>query len=117
MVEKESAPGQPNPLLGGIGRWVSGQITSCMGMDSRATVLGHLQRGGIPAPMDRLLATRFGTAAVDLINEEKFGQMVCLQKDDIVPVPIKKAIHKYRVVAKDHNLIRTARGLGISLGD
>ena len=117
MVEKESAPGQPNPLLGGIGRWVSGQIKSCMGMDSRATVLGHLQRGGIPAPMDRLLATRFGTAAVDLINEEKFGQMVCLQKDDIVPVPIKKAIHKYRVVAEDHNLIRTARGLGISLGD
>ncbi|MEE8423084.1 MAG: ATP-dependent 6-phosphofructokinase [Thermodesulfobacteriota bacterium] len=117
MIEAEKKPGQPNPVLGGIGRWVSGQIKERLGVDTRTTVLGHLQRGGIPIPMDRLLATRFGTAAVDLINEGKFGQMVCLQKDDIVSVPIKKAIHKYRIVAHDHNLIRTARGLGISLGD
>ncbi|MCP3678644.1 MAG: ATP-dependent 6-phosphofructokinase [Deltaproteobacteria bacterium] len=117
LIEEERKPGQPNPLLGGIGRWVSGQIKERLGVDTRVTVLGHLQRGGVPAPMDRLLATRFGTAAVDLIKEEKFGNIVCLQKEDIVAVPIKKAIHQYRVVAEDHNLIRTARELGISLGD
>jgi len=116
-IEEESRPGQPNPILGGIGRWVSGQIRARMGVDTRVTVLGHLQRGGTPAPIDRLLATRFGVAAVDLIKEEKYGHMVCLQHDDIVSVPIKEAIHKYRVVSKDHNLIRTARALGISLGD
>ena len=117
LIEEEQKPGQPNPILGGIGRWVSGQIKERMGVDTRVTVLGHLQRGGVPAPMDRLLATRFGTAAVDLIKEEKFGHIVCLQKEEIVAVPIKKVIHQYRVVAEDHNLIHTARALGISLGD
>ncbi len=117
FIEEESRPDQPNPLLGGIGRWVSGQIKEKMNVDTRVTVLGHLQRGGVPAPMDRLLATRFGTAAVDLVNEEKFGHIVCLQKDDIVAVPIKQAVHKYRVIEHDHNLFRTARALGISVGD
>jgi 6-phosphofructokinase 1 len=116
-IEEQSKPGQPNPMLGGIGRWVSGQIKTQMDVDTRVTVLGHLQRGGVPAPMDRLLATRFGTAAIDLIKQEKYGHMVCLQKDDIVSVPIKKAIHKYRVIEKNHNLFKTARALGISLGD
>ncbi len=117
VVEEGEKPGQPNPLLGGIGRWVSGEIKKRMDVDTRVTVLGHLQRGGTPAPMDRLLATRFGVAAVELIKKEKYGHMVCLQHDNIVSVPLKKAINRYRVVPLNHNLIKTARSLGICLGN
>lgn len=117
FVEGERKPGQPNPILGGVGRYVAGQIQKISGRDTRTTVLGHLQRGGIPEPIDRLLATRFGVGAVDLIHQEKFGHMVALQSDNIVAVPIKEAIHKYRVVDKTHNMLHTARALGISVGD
>lgn len=117
FVEGERKPGQPNPILGGVGKYVAEQIKEKSGRDTRVTVLGHLQRGGIPQPMDRLLATRFGVGAIDLIAQEKYGHMVAIQSDNIVAVPIAEAIQKYRVVDPNHNLVHTARALGISVGD
>ena len=83
----------------------------------RSTLLGHVQRGGTPTAYDRVLATRYGVAAVDLIAEGKFGYMVALKSDDIVAIPIKDAISSYRTVGLDHNMLKTARGLGICFGD
>ncbi len=117
VTAQSSRPGHPDPILGGIGRFVAEAIESESKLDTRVCVLGHLQRGGIPAPMDRLLATRFGVAAIDLVAEGRFGEMVALRAGDIVGIPIRDAISHYRAVDLDDNLIRTARGLGICLGD
>jgi 6-phosphofructokinase 1 len=117
LTMKEREPGQPNPILGGVGRWVADELERQGRCETRTCVLGHLQRGGIPSPIDRLLATRYGVAAIDLIAEGKFGHMVALRSDDIVSIPIADAITRYRNVNLDHNLLHTARGLGICFGD
>jgi 6-phosphofructokinase 1 len=110
--------GYANPRLGGIGRYVDGQIRRRLpGVDSRVTVLGHLQRGGRPSAFDRMLATQFGVAAVELVRERKFGCMVASRYPEIVALPIKDAIAKYNVVGPDSGPVKTARGLGICLGD
>jgi ATP-dependent phosphofructokinase / diphosphate-dependent phosphofructokinase len=114
---KERQPGQPNPIRGGVGHWLAEELEGCGFAGTRVCVLGHLQRGGVPSAMDRLLATRFGVAAVDLIAEGKFGHMVALRSDDIVSIPLTDAIARYRGVNVDHNLLKTARGLGICFGD
>jgi 6-phosphofructokinase 1 len=80
-------------------------------------VLGHVQRGGIPSPFDRTLSTRFGAAAVRAVADGKFGYMVALRSTHIVTVPLKEAIHELRLVPLDSDLLVTARGLGISMGD
>jgi 6-phosphofructokinase 1 len=79
-------------------------------------VLGHLQRGGGPTTFDRLLATRYGVAAVQMIARGEYGQMASLKPPDIVTVPIKDAIGKIRTVPADGNVVQTARALGISMG-
>ncbi|MBX7149592.1 ATP-dependent 6-phosphofructokinase [bacterium] len=118
FVKEKAGVGRNNRVLGGVGDYVTRELAKKLGgMETRCTVLGHLQRGGVPAPMDRLLATRFGAAAVDLVAQEKFGYMVAYQQDNIVPVKIADAIQRYRTIAPDHNLVKTARALGISLGD
>ncbi|HZR82101.1 MAG TPA: ATP-dependent 6-phosphofructokinase [Candidatus Binatia bacterium] len=117
LTVKQREPGHPNPILGGVGRWLGDELEVRGFKHTRCCVLGHIQRGGIPVPMDRLLATRYGVAVVDLIAEGKFGHMVALRGDDIVSVPIRDAISHYRNVNLDHNLVRTARGLGVCLGD
>ena len=117
LTVKERQPGQPNPILGGVGAWLGQELEARGFHQTRVCVLGHLQRGGIPSPMDRLLATRYGVAAVDLIAEGKFGHMVAIKSDDIVAVPIKDAISRYRTVELDHNLVKTARGLGVCFGN
>lgn len=114
---KERQPGQPNPIHGGVGHWLAEELEGCGFVGTRVCVLGHLQRGGVPSAMDRLLATRFGVAAVDLIAEGKYGQMVALRSDDIVSIPLTDAIARYRGVDTNHNLLKTARGLGICFGD
>jgi 6-phosphofructokinase 1 len=117
LTVKEREPGQPNPILGGVGRWLGDELEARGFHQTRVCVLGHLQRGGIPSPMDRLLATRYGVAAVDLVAQGKFGHMVALRSDDIVAIPISDAISRYRNVNLDHNLVHTARGLGVCFGD
>ena len=103
--------------LGGIGARVAAEIEKRTGKETRICVLGHLQRGGGPTCFDRLLCTRFGAMAVQLVAEEKFGYMVALHPPDIVPVKITEAIGKLRRVPTDGDMVRTARALGIGLGD
>jgi ATP-dependent phosphofructokinase / diphosphate-dependent phosphofructokinase len=78
--------------LGGIGDWLGGQIEKRTGIETRVTVLGHVQRGGTPTAYDRVLATRFGLKAVELIREKRFGFMASLRGTDIVAVPIEEAL-------------------------
>jgi len=103
--------------LGGIADKVAHSIEQMTGKETRSLVLGHLQRGGSPTTFDRLLALRFGAAAVRLVAERKFGMMVALQPPRIVPVPIAEAITTPRRVPLDSDTIATARDLGTSFGD
>lgn len=103
--------------LGGIGQYIASQIADYTGAETRVTVLGHVQRGGIPSPSDRLLASAFGVAAVDLIAQGKFDQMVIWQNRQVSSVPIAEAIQNYRNVDPQGTMVKTARGLGICLGD
>ena len=87
--------------LGGIGQRLSELIESKTGYETRVTVLGHLQRGGSPTAFDRMLGTRFGVKAVELVMEGKFGQMVSLRGNEIVSVSIEKAVGKLKTVDRD----------------
>jgi 6-phosphofructokinase 1 len=78
--------------LGGIGDWLGAQIESRTGIETRVTVLGHIQRGGTPSAYDRVLATRFGLKAVELIRQKQFGHMASLRGTEIVAVPIEDAL-------------------------
>lgn len=115
QVKNVNALGQSR--LGGIGQHLADRISACSGAETRVTVLGHVQRGGTPSPLDRLMATAFGVAAVDLIAEEKYDQMVTWQNRQVVSVPIESAIAHYRAVDPDGTLVKTARAVGIYLGD
>lgn len=87
--------------LGGIGHFLAREIKKRMGVDTRVTVLGHVQRGGSPTAYDRILATRFGVAAVELINENNYGKMVALQGNKIVPVELEEAVSNLKTVDMD----------------
>ncbi len=86
-------------------------------LESRVTILGHVQRGGIPSPADRLLATRLGTACAKYIHEGVFGVMVAIKGEDITTVPLKDVVGKRKNVPLDHPWITTARQVGVCLGD
>lgn len=103
--------------LGGIGQYLAEQITALSGAETRVTVLGHTQRGGTSSPLDRILASAFGVAAVNLIAEEKYDHMVSWQERSVKAVPIAEAIKDYRTVEPDGTLVQTARSLNICLGD
>jgi len=87
--------------LGGIGTFLRDELEKRLGMETRVTVLGHVQRGGSPTAHDRVLATRFGVAAVDLIREKDFGKMVALRGNDIVAVPLEEAVANLKTVDMD----------------
>jgi ATP-dependent phosphofructokinase / diphosphate-dependent phosphofructokinase len=93
------------------------QLEELTHLESRVTILGYVQRGGTPSPMDRLLATRLGGACADLINEGVFGVMVAARGDRTEPVPLEKVAGKRRIVPPDHSWIETARHVGTCLGD
>jgi 6-phosphofructokinase 1 len=103
--------------LGGIGQYLAERISTASGAETRVTVLGHTQRGGSPSPLDRILASAFGVAAVESIAREEYGRMVAWQNRQVVTVSIEEAIKNYRAVDPQDTLVRTARGLGICLGD
>ncbi|AMA08005.1 ATP-dependent 6-phosphofructokinase [Picosynechococcus sp. PCC 73109] len=103
--------------LGGIGQYMGDEVAKKTGAETRVTVLGHIQRGGIASPLDRLLASAFGVAAVDLIAQGKFDHMVTWQNGQVSSAPISEAIEINRVVDPEGTLVKTARGLGICLGD
>lgn len=103
--------------LGGIGQYVADSISKCTGAETRVTVLGHIQRGGRPSAMDRILASAFGIAAVDLIYHGKDDLMVTWRDSQVINIPIAEAIKDYRTVNHQDTLVTTARGLGICLGN
>ncbi len=103
--------------LGGVGQYLADNISARTAAETRVTVLGHVQRGGIPSPLDRLTATVFGVAATDLIAEGRFDRMVSWQNRQVVDVPIESAIAHYQAVDPNGTLVKTARAMGICLGE
>ena len=112
----ESLPGQAK-RVGGVADGIAREIQQITGKETRALVLGHLQRGGMPTGYDRLLATRFGGAAVRVVERGQWGYMVALQSPNIVAIPIDEAIRELKCVDPAQDLVQTARGTGISFGD
>jgi phosphofructokinase-like protein len=103
--------------LGGIGDIVREKISEMTGKEVRTCVLGHLQRGGTPTSLDRILGTRFGVKAVKLIQEGRFGRMVSYQSYHVDSVPIEDAVTKLKLVDPKGEVVDAARGVGISFGD
>ncbi len=100
-----------------VGNMVGDAIALMARKDVRVSILGHIQRGGSPSPYDRVLATRFGVAAVDLIAAGQFGKMVCLQQESIRSVNIIEAAGKMKTVDPNGEIVRAARAIGIGFGD
>jgi 6-phosphofructokinase 1 len=111
------AEGIPTPKGEPAANYVASQIEELTGLETRETILGYIQRGGSPSAMDRVLATRFGAFAVELIAEEKFGRMVALINNNIKSVPLKEVGGKLRTVPLDHPLIQKARKMDVCFGD
>jgi phosphofructokinase-like protein len=108
----------PDPIrLGGVGNKIAEDIEKITGIESRVTVLGHLQRGGTPVPYDRILSTRFGVHAVELINQEKFGMMVSIKGNSITEVPIEEAVGTLKTIDPNGELVNIAKSLGVGFGD
>lgn len=103
--------------LGGIGDYVAAKVAEMTGKETRSCTLGHLQRGGSPTALDRLLGARFGVKAVKLIEEAKYGHMVSYQAYHVDSVPIEEAVSACRLVEPDSEVVQTARAVGISFGD
>jgi 6-phosphofructokinase 1 len=113
----EKAPDEGSPgRLGGIGKWVADNISLCTRLESRTVVLGHIQRGGTPTTYDRILATRFGVYAVEMIARGKFGHMACLRGRNIINASIKAAVKKLKRVDPEGEFAKGAAALGIELG-
>ncbi len=115
VARKVEDPNDPI-RLGGIANWVGNQIENATGIETRYTILGHVQRGGSPSPYDRVLATRFGFHAVEAAIQGKFGHMVGLRGKDILATPIMEAIAVPRRVDPSGDLVRTAMALGTGFG-
>lgn len=93
------------------------QLEELTGLETRLTILGHIQRGGAPSATDRLLATRLGTACASLINQGVYGVMVAARGDSAEPVPLEQVVGRRKTVPLDHPWIESARRVGTSLGD
>jgi 6-phosphofructokinase 1 len=103
--------------LGGIAEWVAAEIGRRTEKETRSLVLGHLQRGGRPTPHDRLLALRFGAAAVRFIGDGLENVMVALRPPEMVPVPLSEVVRRTKTVPLDSDTIATCRDVGVSFGD
>ncbi len=117
IYQKEVAD---NPLinkLGGIAEIVGWEIEHRSGLETRVTVLGHLQRGGTPTPFDRNLGTRFGVKAVELAVNGEYGRMVCLCNGAIQSASLDAAVAEQKLVKPDSELVRAAKSVGTSFGD
>jgi len=102
---------------GGVGHYLAGRVSDMTGAETRVTVLGHVQRGGTPSPLDRVIGSAFGVYAVDLIAKRRFNRMVTWQRRGVVDIRIADAIASYASVDPNGALVATARGLGVCLGD
>lgn len=110
------AEGIPTPKGESAASYVAASIKELTGLETRETILGYIQRGGSPSPMDRVLATRYGAYAVELIARKKFGEMVSLQGSSITSVPLSEVGGKLRLVPEDHTLVQKAKKMDICFG-
>lgn len=118
MVVERTIAGRTDPVkLGGIGAVLGRELEERAKMEARVTVLGHLQRGGSPVTYDRILATRYGVAAVEAALEEDYGVMVALKGREIVRVPLAEAVNQLKLIPLTDPLLLAARNLGIEMGD
>ncbi|AEG60425.1 6-phosphofructokinase [Desulforamulus ruminis] len=117
VVSKMIADSTDPVRLGGIGEVVAHKLEELTGIETRVTVLGHLQRGGSPTPLDRILATLYGAAAVDFVARGAFGQVVSLDEDQVVPIPLSEVAKGIRRVDAQGEMVLTAKKVGISFGD
>lgn len=113
MVKESSQPIR----LGGVGFVLGQRLETITGLETRTVVMGHLQRGGTPTPFDRVLATRFGTRAVDMVVNKEFGHMVGLKGNSLAKVSLTDVAKGPRRVPLNHPLIRSARSVGTCFGD
>jgi 6-phosphofructokinase 1 len=116
VVAKIVADSPEQVRLGGIGHQIAGQVEEATAIECRVTQLGHLQRGGTPTPLDRVLATQFAVKAMDLVARKRFNRMVALKGTEIVSVPIEKVMGKQRLVPADSPLIEAGLSVGTSFG-
>lgn len=98
-------------------RYLSKRINEMTGLETRETVLGYIQRGGTPSPMDRVLATQYGSSAADLIAKRQYGRMVALKNNEIISVPLSEVSGKLKLVGHDNPILLQARNMGTSFGD
>jgi phosphofructokinase-like protein len=117
MTKPNADVGRQEVLLGGVAEWVAARIAERSGRETRSLVLGHLQRGGSPTTFDRLVALRFGAAAVRFIAEGKRNVMVAFQPPEMVAVPLADVITKTKTVPVESDTVTTCRELGVSFGD
>ena len=103
--------------LGGVANVVARELAHLTGKETRTCTLGHLQRGGSPTPLDRILGIQFGVQAVELLHARKFGHMVSYQNYRVCDVPIRDAVHRLHLVAPNNQLVQMARAIHISFGD
>ncbi|MGE3177545.1 MAG: 6-phosphofructokinase, partial [Vicinamibacterales bacterium] len=113
----EEASGGKVERLGGMGGQVAEALQRMTGKETRSVVLGHLQRGGAPTSFDRVLASRFGGKAVELVQRKQFGVMVAFAPPDIVARPLADIVGKTRTVPPNFDLVATAKSLGVTFGD
>lgn len=118
VAEKSTEVGYENLRLGGVASKLIHELKRIgLETDMRETVLGHLQRGGTPIAYDRVLATQFGAKAFEMVLQKEFGKMVAYRHPNIVSVPFTEAISHYNFVDPSSDLVKTARGIGICMGD
>jgi 6-phosphofructokinase len=107
----------PDPIrLGGISHVIAHELEKKTEIECRVAILGHLQRGGSPTPLDRLLGTQFAVKAMELVVDRQLGRMVALQGAEMVAVPIQEVMGRQRLVPPDSPLIKAAKAVGTSFG-
>jgi len=118
MVVSKVIENSPDPIrLGGIGNKVANDLEQLVGLEARATILGHLQRGGTPSAYDRILSTRYGTEAVELLMAGKFGTMVTLKGMSMSYESLENVIGKTKNVDPNGEIVKAAKNIGICFGD
>ena len=118
VVIQKIIENSPDPIrLGGIAAKVAEDLENLVGLEARATVLGHIQRGGTPSSADRILSTRYGVAAVELAVKEKFGNMVCLKDNEMTYDSLENVIGANKAVDPNGELVQMAKAIGICFGD
>ncbi len=118
LVVSKIIENSPDPIrLGGIGNVVANQLEELVGLEARATILGHVQRGGSPTATDRILSTRYGAYAVELLMQGKFGNMVTLNGSELGYDSLENVIGKNKAVEEESYWIQTARSIKMCLGD